>query len=274
MPKSGKKKKQKVEQAAAAVAESDPYEEDEVEGVQAEEDGDDEGDEEEDEPLNLGTEDASEPLSIDFGFFDPKQSDFHGMRALLSNGGSLVPTGTAWDVGGLADVLCEQVEVGGVAKTIAEGSEEPADDEVLGFMSAINVHAHKDKQFARELRASMLKRCTDQHTREELDRRLSCTKTGLMISERMVNLPAALVPSLVQSLLDDIAWVATSADDPVARKTLHFSKLLLVANGAFCCSYSKTACCRPSFASNARADTCSFPVSLCCSNGQPDATKR
>jgi len=152
------------------------------------------------------------------------------MRALLASSTAIMPAGSSWDVGGLADVLCEQVEVGSVAKTIGEGTEEPADDEVLGFMSAVNMQVHRSKLFAQEVCASILKRCPDASARAELLQRLEDARTGLIVSERMINLPAALVPSLVDSLLQDIAWAAKHAEDAATRHALNFSQLLIVSS--------------------------------------------
>ena len=164
---------------------------------------DDDEEEEEAEPLNLGTS-GGEELNVDFGFFDPKPSDFHGMRTLLAGSGALVPEGSPWDVGGLADALAEQAAVGSLAKVVGEGegaAGEPADDEVLGFVSAINLHAHRAARFAQELRASYLKRCADADARARLGQLLDGGRAALVVSERMLNLPAALVPSLFDSLL-------------------------------------------------------------------------
>jgi hypothetical protein len=168
-------------------------------------------------------------MPVDFGFFDPKSEDFHGMRALLARSGALLPAGSPFDVGGLADVLAEQAAVGSIVKVIGEGSEEPSDDEVLGFMSAISLHAHRTARFAGELRESFLRRCVDTRARERLAGLLESPKTGLLLSERLVNLPAALLPSLVDSLLQDIAWAVEHAEDADERRSFNFDTLVLVA---------------------------------------------
>ena len=224
-----RKRKQRTEEEQAPPAQHEKEEEEEEEEEEDQE-ADDDGDEDsDDEALNLGNAESEETLSVDFGFFDPKASDFHGVRALLLNSSSLQSLGKSWDVSGLADLMCEQVEVGSVAKVIGEGKEEPADDDVLGFMSAINLHTHRSARFAQELRASLIKRCADSKTRDELTGYLAHANTGLIVSERLVNLPAALVPSLVDSLLQDIDWASQHAEGAAACEAFRFSQLLLVA---------------------------------------------
>eukprot|EP00325_Prymnesiales_sp_UTEX-LB-985_P032382 CAMPEP_0174717902 /NCGR_PEP_ID=MMETSP1094-20130205/27481_1 /TAXON_ID=156173 /ORGANISM="Chrysochromulina brevifilum, Strain UTEX LB 985" /LENGTH=341 /DNA_ID=CAMNT_0015917905 /DNA_START=37 /DNA_END=1062 /DNA_ORIENTATION=+ len=231
MPPAKKQKSRKAPEVAPEATDREHEVEDEA-VKEEDDDGDDDDDDDDDdeEPLNLGTADVSEEtLNIDFGFYDPKPLDFHGMRALLVGRAVLLPEGAAWDVGGLADVLCEQAAVGSVVKTVGpgEGNEEPADDEVLGFMSAVNLHAHRDARFAQEIRASLIKRCPSGSKRDELTTLLDDAHCGMLLSERMLNLPAVLVPSLIDSLLQDIAWAAEHAD-AAERESFRFTRLVLV----------------------------------------------
>ena len=177
----------------------------------------------------------STPLSlcrVEFGFFDPHPTDFHGVRALLANNANGLPVGTAFDVGALADVLCEQTEVGSVAKVIAPGTDgpDPAQDDVLGFMSAVSLHRHKRATFARELTDSFKQRCADALARATLQDLLEAETTGFIVSCRMLNLPPVLVPSLVDSLMQDIAWALEHCEDVAERRAFDFRTLLLAAD--------------------------------------------
>ena len=197
-------------------------------------DDEDEDDEEDEESLTMAAEaGAKDDMKVDFGFFDPRELDFHGMRALLTAGSSansLVAPGATFDAGGLADVLCEQVEVGSVAKVVAADSEEPANPEdVLGFMSAISLKTHRKKAFAQQFCASATQRCADGRARSTLEGLLTDAGTGLIVSSRMLNLPPALVPSLVDSLMQDLAWAVEHAEDAEERAAFRFNRLLLLA---------------------------------------------
>ena len=170
---------------------------------------------------------------MDFGFFDPREADYHGIRALLTSGGAnaLLPAGATFDAGSLAAVLCEQVAVGSVAKVVGAESEEPAEpDDVLGFMSAISLHAHRSAPFVKQLVASLTQRCTDTAERSKLTELLHASTSGLIVSARMVNLPPPLVPSLVDALMQDLAWAVAHCDDLAERQSFGFARLLLVAS--------------------------------------------
>lgn len=179
--------------------------------------------------INVGTEDREE-MQVDFAFYDPEESDYHGMRTLLASGASIMPPGATWDVSGLAGVVSEQAAVGSVVKIAAEGGDEPADGEVLGFLTAISLHAHKSACFAKEFGASALSRCAAAADKQALEKMLGGSATGLVVSERLLNLPAALIPSLVDSLLQDIEWARENADEASDRKNFGLDTLLLVAN--------------------------------------------
>ena len=93
----------------------------------------------------------------------------------------------------------------------------------------MNLYSHRSTAFAKELRASYLKRCATATSRDQLSTLLDGPSTGLLLSERLVNLPAALVPSLYDSLLQDIAWAVENAEDAAERASFRFSHLLVVA---------------------------------------------
>lgn len=54
-------------------------------------------------------EDAFDQIDVNFQFFDPRESDFHGLRALLHT----YMQGSAFDAGGLADTIIAQVRLEG-----------------------------------------------------------------------------------------------------------------------------------------------------------------
>jgi hypothetical protein len=52
---------------------------------------------------------------------------------------------------------------------------------------------------------------------------------GLLLSERVVNMPISLVPHAIESLSLDIGWATANEEDQVERRSFDFRKLLVLA---------------------------------------------
>lgn len=85
---------------------------------------------EEEERLQEGT-----TVQADFGFFDPKPGDFHGVKLLLQNYLDEKP----WDLSGFVDLILGQTTVGTVVKLDGNDELEEGDEEDLfAVISALN----------------------------------------------------------------------------------------------------------------------------------------
>ena len=87
-------------------------------------------------------------MQADFAFFDPKPTDFHGVRLLLKTYLDSKP----WDLTGLIDLILAQTTVGTVVK-LADDEEEQGegtgddktgaggndDDDLFGLISVLNL---------------------------------------------------------------------------------------------------------------------------------------
>lgn len=83
-------------------------------------------------------------MQADFAFFDPKPSDFHGVRLLLKTYLDSKP----WDLTGFVDLILEQTTVGTVVKLADDEEEEGegegaggnnTDDDLFGLISVLNL---------------------------------------------------------------------------------------------------------------------------------------
>eukprot|EP00327_Prymnesium_parvum_P028172 CAMPEP_0195578478 /NCGR_PEP_ID=MMETSP0814-20130614/12156_1 /TAXON_ID=97485 /ORGANISM="Prymnesium parvum, Strain Texoma1" /LENGTH=321 /DNA_ID=CAMNT_0040715017 /DNA_START=17 /DNA_END=982 /DNA_ORIENTATION=+ len=188
----------------------------------------DEDESDEEENLDMAAdENAPAQMQVDFAFFDPRETDFHGVRTLLAGSG-LVPS--AWDVGGMAGLIVDQVEVGSMVKTASPDSDAPAEDDVLGFISAINLRKHRGAKCVQQITASVLQRASDPQGRQAIEKMLddSSQAIALIVYERMLNMPPALVPHLLDALLQDIEWALTNAPQE-ERASFHFTRFFLLA---------------------------------------------
>lgn len=89
-------------------------------------------------------------MQADFAFFDPKLSDFHGVRLLLKTYLDSKP----WDLTGFVDLILEQTTVGTVVKLADDEEEEGEgegasgdktnasgkdDDDLFGLITVLNL---------------------------------------------------------------------------------------------------------------------------------------
>jgi protein BCP1 len=93
-----------------------------------------------------------ETVQADFAFFDPKPSDFHGVRLLLKTYLDSKP----WDLTGFVDLILAQTTVGTVVKLADDDDEEGEgngaekanssnntdDDDLFGLISVLNLGRH------------------------------------------------------------------------------------------------------------------------------------
>lgn len=94
---------------AAGDEEREDDEEDDDDDDDEEEDDDDDDDDDEGSDIVLDAEIDGETVNIDFEFYDPREEDFHGTRALLDQS-PLALAGI--NTGELSALLVEQAAVG------------------------------------------------------------------------------------------------------------------------------------------------------------------
>ena len=85
-----------------------------------------------------------ETVQADFAFFDPKPTDFHGVRLLLKTYLDSKP----WDLTGFVDLVLEQTTVGTVVKMAEDededgeangGGKSDDDGDLFGLITVLNL---------------------------------------------------------------------------------------------------------------------------------------
>lgn len=172
-----------------------------------------------------------EAVDVRFEFYDPKESDFHGLKALLTP----YLDGAQYDCSGLADAVIAQSTVGTVVKT-------GEDDDPIAVMTALNTRRYADRPFMREARDFLLKRASTaaaaaaaegggsggSSLREQFEKAWDAEGTALLLNERLVNAPPALAPPLVQALLDEVAWATEDEPTPELRASFKVERYVLI----------------------------------------------
>jgi BCCIP len=147
---------------------------------------------------------------VDFEFNSVSEQDFHGVSLILKN-----VLGGEYNGASLADTIVEQQNIGTVVKT-------GEDSAICCLGTVLNPHQYNTVEGVNQVKSFILKN-SQKHGNEKvinLTKRLfdpssANTVPGIVLKERLVNLPLQLSPGLHKVLLDDIAWsLSTEAECP------------------------------------------------------------
>lgn len=140
----------------------------------------------------------SDVTEIEFCFVDPRDIHFSSVRALLVH---FAPQPVRMQVFDMADAIVYQKCVGTMISV--EGST----DDAYGVCTILPLRQLQRRAFFLTLCKLWLGKCPAPAWSA-----LNCAlgadaeATGLLVSERLVNMPPQLAPPLLESLLDDVAW--------------------------------------------------------------------
>jgi len=161
--------------------------------------------------LEADEENGDIPLDVDFLFLDPNQSQFFSVKSLLNG----LLDGLSYNSSDLANIVCDQVVVGTMIGV--EGDEEkplyqgkPEEKNVLGFVSLLNLQVYENEKVMKEIVQYAVQKSEIHNENHEKFLQVLQTHTnkiGLLINERMINLPPQLVPTLHNQLCEDVKWV-------------------------------------------------------------------
>jgi len=185
--------------------------------VDDDDDDDDDGDNEDDNEIN-----------VDFEFFDPSREYIDSLSLFLktyiqpvqidetethhhdnqtnSNERSTKQQEKSfdtWNYNELAEIICSQYWVGSIIKI--SDSDCDAEMSLVGFLTAINLHHYSHLVSVKQIKKYILSNVGSNQSgqlKQILDDKNS--GLGLIINERLLNLPPQLSPRLHQTLFDEI----------------------------------------------------------------------
>ncbi|KAM3281423.1 protein BCCIP [Capsicum chacoense] len=161
-------------------------------------------------------------VQANFEFFDPKPSDFHGVKVLLQT----YLDDKQWDLSGFVDVILGQPTVGTVVKI-----ENDEDDGIYSIVTAVNLGRYKDPECMVDLKEFLLKACHQKDVVSKLSLFLGdqANDVGLLVSQRVVNLPPQLLPHLYDALFDEVSWATEDEPTEELRKSFCFKFYLIIS---------------------------------------------
>ncbi|KAH3762015.1 protein BCP1 [Pelomyxa schiedti] len=133
--------------------------------------------------------DDDDDFEVEFEFFNQRPLDFHSIKTLSAN-----LLGVAFNCSELADMVCN-ANVGSVVK--ADG----IDSEALGYITLLNLTSPIGCMT--EIKDFILKFCGS--ARAKVEHAFSQPDTvGLVLNQRMMNLPIALIPPLHRMFFEEV----------------------------------------------------------------------
>ncbi|PSK46062.1 hypothetical protein B9Z65_5030 [Elsinoe australis] len=154
-----------------------------------------------------GSEDDIDMLDVDFEWFGPQEQDFHGLKALLRQ--LLDADATLHDLSALADLILSQPNLGSTVK--CEGPE----SDPFAFLTVLNLKTHATVPAIQSLTKYLTTRSKTNPSLSQLTALLSDDKAeiGLILTEKLINMPSEIVPPLYTMLLEEMA-AARAAKEP------------------------------------------------------------
>ncbi|CAA7050598.1 unnamed protein product [Microthlaspi erraticum] len=162
-----------------------------------------------------------EDVQADFEFFDPKAKDFNGVKILLQH----YLDDKEWDLTSFVDLILEQTTVGTVVKVADD-----EDESVFAVVTALNLGRYKDNKCFRQLKEFLVKICSEKSVASELQMLLEkkARDVGLLVSQRVMNLPPQLLPPLYDGTFDEVSWATEDEPTEELRKSFRFKTYLIV----------------------------------------------
>ncbi|RMZ91751.1 hypothetical protein DV736_g999, partial [Chaetothyriales sp. CBS 134916] len=141
-------------------------------------------------------------INVDFEWFDPQPDvDFHGIKALLQQ--LLDVDAPLFSLTDITDLILSQPLLGSTVKV--DGHQTDA----YAFLSVLNLQEHGAKPYIAKLLQYIRAKANSTPQLAPLAALLSqgpAPPVGLILTERLINVPSEVVPPMYTMLLEEIQW--------------------------------------------------------------------
>jgi protein BCP1 len=137
-------------------------------------------------------------VNVDFEWFNFNEKiDFHGTKSLIRQ--LFDVDANLFDVSALADLILSQPTVGSTVKTDGEEADP------FAFLTVLNVQEHREKKPMAQLIQYLSEKAKATEPLSPIPELLASGKhVGLVLSERLINMPSEIAPPLYSMLVDEI----------------------------------------------------------------------
>jgi len=166
------------------------------------------------------SDEDSDMVDVDFEWFDPlPEVDFHGLKTLLRQ--LFDVDAQLFDLSALTDIILAQPLLGSTVKV--DGKE----TDPYAFLTVLNLHEHKDKPVVQDLITYLIRQAATNAALSQLTELLSPTsnsQVGLILTERLINVPSEVAPPMYKMLVEEISWAVEEKEPYAFSHYLVFSK--------------------------------------------------
>lgn len=153
-------------------------------------------------------------VNVEFEWFNMKpEIDFHGIKNLLRQ--LLDIDSQLFDLSALADLILSQPTIGSTVKVDGEETDPYA------FLTILNMYEHREKPVMRDLTNYLVEKSKSIPAMSQLPGLIagSSTPVGLILTERLINIPVEIAPPMYEMLLDEIE---SAVDDMEPYEFTHY----------------------------------------------------
>ncbi|KAK4052242.1 Mss4p nuclear export [Microbotryomycetes sp. JL221] len=184
-------------------------------------------DDDNDEETNDDDHSDVQMIDVSFEFFDPQPQDYQSIKLLLQQ--LLSGDSIELDTSSIANLVIEQKLVGTTVKTDGGNQGDP-----YAVLTVLNLNVHKEREGVQDLiKYIMTKSINNPPLHDQLTELLSTSvqdssetnpkHVGLVLCERLVNMPAQIVPPMYKMLVEELQWAREDGEP------YHFSHLLFLS---------------------------------------------
>ncbi|KAI9821844.1 MAG: Mss4p nuclear export [Pycnora praestabilis] len=149
------------------------------------------------------SDEDTDMLNVEFEWFDPQpEHDFHGLKTLLRQ--LFDVDSQLFDLSALTDLILSQPLLGSTVKV--DGNE----TDPYAFLTVLNLHAHKDTKVIQDLTTYLSQKSATNPSLSQVATLFSASSSnsqvGLILTDRLINIPSEVVPPMYNMLLEEISW--------------------------------------------------------------------
>ncbi|KAI5795726.1 protein bcp1 [Geopyxis carbonaria] len=150
-------------------------------------------------------------VNVEFELFDPQPAhDFHGLRTLLRQ--LFDVDAPLFDLSALTDLILSQPLLGSTVKT--DGNQ----GDPYAFLTVLNLTTHAETPCVKTLREYLVAKAKGNAAVQSVLKDANA-QVGLILTERVVNMPVEVVPPMYKMLLEEVQW---AVDDGEEYKFTHW----------------------------------------------------